>query len=82
MTINWENIYQIDPLIECAASFFKIRAEDIRKNLRNYVQGKYGDVVNYFFPADSCWYKYPNKEIDRSTDERPFISMGRAIYRQ
>ena len=73
--------YLLDPLIECAASSLKIRVEDIRKNLRDYVQRKYGDIINNFFPADGCWYKYPDEEIDRSTDERPFISMGRAIYK-
>ena len=73
--------YLLDPLVECAANALKISVKDIRKNLRDYVQGKYSDIINNFFPADGCWYKYPDQEIDRSTGERPFISMGHAIYR-
>lgn len=73
--------YLLDPLIECAAGVLHISIYDIRKNLRNYVKEKYGDTIKKFFPPDGCWYKYPNIEIDRSTDERPFMSMGIAIYR-
>lgn len=73
--------YLLDPLVECAATFLHINNQDIRKKLRNYVREVYGDIINDFFPSDGCWYKYPNIEIDRSTNERPFISMGSAIYR-
>lgn len=73
--------YLLDPLVECAASFLHIDTQDIRKNLRNYVREIYGNTINNFFPPDGCWYKYPNIEIDRSTNERPFISMGSAVYR-
>lgn len=73
--------YLLDPLVECAAPFFHINTQDIRKNLRNYVREIYGNAINNFFPPDGCWYKYPNIEIDHSTNERPFISMGSAVYR-
>ena len=73
--------YLLDPLIECAASFLHINFHDVHKKLRNYVREIYGNAIKGFFPSDGCWYKYPNIEIDRSTNERPFISMGQAVYR-
>jgi len=73
--------YLLDPLIECAAPLLHINTIDIRKNLKNYVREIYGNTIKNFFPSDGCWYKYPNIEIDRSTNERPFISMGSAVYR-
>lgn len=73
--------YLLDPLVECAASFLHMNAQDMCKILKNYVREVYGDTINDFFPPDDCWYKYPDIEIDRSTNERPFISMGSAIYR-
>lgn len=73
--------YLLEPLVECAASFLHINTLDIHKSLRNYVREIYGDTISDFFPPDGCWYKYPNIEIDRSTNERPFISMGSAVYR-
>lgn len=73
--------YLLDPLIECAAPLLHINTIDIRKNLKNYVREVYGNTIKNFFPSDGCWYKYPNIEIDRSTNERPFISMGNAVYR-
>lgn len=73
--------YLLDPLIECAATFLHIGIQDIRENLRDYVREVYGDSIINFFPSDGCWYKYPNIEIDRSTNERPFITMGKAVYR-
>lgn len=73
--------YLLNPLVECAASSLNISEKDIRKNLKDYVQGKYSNIIDNFFPANGCWYKYPDGEIDRSTNERVFISMGHAIYR-
>lgn len=73
--------YLLDPLIECAVLSLHINTQDIRKNVRSYVREVYGDIISSFFPPDGCWYKYPNIEIDRSTNERPFISMGSAVYR-
>lgn len=73
--------YLLDPLVDCAADFLHMNIQDIKKDLKKYVREKYGNMLNEFFPADGCWYKYPNIEIDRSTKERPFLSMGSAVYR-
>ena len=73
--------YLLDPLVECAATFLHTNTQEIRRDLRDYVRKMYGNATNNFFPSNCCWYKYPNIEIDRSTNERPFISMGSAVYR-
>lgn len=73
--------YLLDPLVESAAIFLHMSTQEIRKDLRNYVREKYGDAISDFFPSNGCWYKYPDIEIDRTTSERPFISMGNAVYR-
>ena len=73
--------YLLDPLVECAATFLHTNTQEIRRDLRDYVRKMYGNATNNFFPSNGCWYKYPNIEIDRSTNERPFISMGSAVYR-
>lgn len=74
---SWYTLYQV----ECAATFLHTNTQEIRRDLRDYVRKMYGNATNNFFPSNGCWYKYPNIEIDRSTNERPFISMGSAVYR-
>lgn len=73
--------YLLEPLVRCGASFLHVSVDSVCKRLKTYVQEVYGESIKHFFPTDGCWYKYPNIEIDRSTNERPFISMGKAIYR-
>ncbi len=73
--------YLIDPLVECAAAYLEIPIDTIQRSVRNYVNEKYEDKLQAFFPDDGNWYKYPNTEIDRTTDKRPYTSMGKAKYR-
>lgn len=72
--------YLIDPLVKCAASTGLIE-NNIVKQIKEYITDKYGRQLIGFFPNDNFWYKYPNKEIDRSSSSRPYISMGIAKYR-
>lgn len=73
--------YLIEPLVECAARYFTLDATELQMTIKEYVNLKYRDQLSCFFPADNYWYKYPDEEIDRTTKERPFMSMGTAIYR-
>lgn len=71
--------YLIEPLVKCAMDV--IKDKDIVCQIKEYCVDKYGGKYRFFFPEDGCWYKYPNKEIDRSSSFRPYISMGIAKYR-
>jgi len=73
--------YLLDPLVDSAVVALHINAAEIHTQLRNYVRKKYGDIISTFFPINGCWYKYPNIEINRTTNDRPFMSMGPAVYR-
>ena len=72
--------YLIDPLIECAAAYLMIDTSIMKMTVRDYLHSCYRSQLSEFFPSDNCWYKYPDSEIDRTTNERKFISMGIAIY--
>lgn len=73
--------YLIEPLVESAARYFMVNISIFQSVIKEYVNCKYGKQLANFFPKDNCWYRYPNEEIDRSNDTRPFMSMGPAIYR-
>lgn len=73
--------YLIDPLVEAFCKFTKFDMCEVQAIIREKVQSKYSGRLAGFFPPDGCWYKYPDIEIDRSTNKRPFISMGVALYR-
>lgn len=73
--------YLVEPLVECAAAYLEIDVSVLQKAIKDYVDSKYCNQLYEFFPEDGCWYKYPNEEIDRTSNARPFKSMGVAIYR-
>lgn len=73
--------YLLEPLVECTASFLHMNSQEICKIISNYVKEKYRTAISDLFPSNGYWYKYPDIEIDRSKEERPFISMGAAVYR-
>lgn len=73
--------YLIEPLIECAALYLMADPTELQMTIKEYVNFKYHDRLSCFFPPDNCWYKYPDEEIDRTTSDRPYMSMGAAIYR-
>lgn len=73
--------YLIKPLVECICYYLQIETYKVNDSIKEHVKSKYKNIISSFFPYDGCWYKYPNIEIDRTTNNRPFISMGDAIYR-
>ena len=73
--------YLIEPLIECAATCLGTNINVMQAAVKDYLHSRYGVQLLDFFPLDNCWYKYPDQEIDRTTNSRPFRSMGTAIYR-
>lgn len=73
--------YLIEPLVQCAASYLDLDVASIQTKIKEYSRSNYSHLLDSFFPPNNCWYKYPNTEIDRTTSKRPFISMGKSIYR-
>lgn len=73
--------YLLDPLVHTASSVMKIDPNIIKMHIKDYTRSKYNIMINELFPKDGNWYKYPDKEIDRTKKLRPYISMGEAIFR-
>lgn len=73
--------YLIDPMVKTAAIYLDINIDKITNAIRHYVNEKMLFWNEPFFPDDHCWYKYPDIEIDRSTDERPFVKYSNLTYR-
>lgn len=73
--------YLLDPLIQSATIYLNINSDIIKKKIKDYTHSNYSNILSKLFPEDGCWYKYPDSLIDRTTKERPYMSMGESIYR-
>ena len=61
--------YLIDPLVEEFCKFTNFNTCEVQAIIRENVRSRYSGRLDGFFPQDGCWYKYPNTEIDRSTNK-------------